>query len=71
MEIQVKYEGYIAKEQDMAAPTWARLDHLVIPEDLDVHAPHLPQFEGRQSSPTVVPARPERLPRISGVSPQT
>ena len=34
VEIQVKYEGYIAKEQDMA-DRLGKLDHLVIPEDLD------------------------------------
>jgi len=68
VEIQVKYEGYIAKEQDMA-DRLGKLDHLVIPEDLDFQRLTSLSFEGRQK---LTDRRPQTLgeaSRISGVSP--
>ena len=68
VEIQVKYEGYIAKEQDMA-DRLGKLDHLSIPEDLDFHRLTSLSFEGRQK---LTERRPQTLgeaTRISGVSP--
>jgi len=68
VEIQVKYEGYIAKEQDMADKL-GRLDHLVIPSDLDFHRLTSLSFEGRQKLSERRPSTLGEASRISGVSP--
>jgi len=68
VEIQVKYEGYIAKEQDMA-DRLGKLDHLSIPEDLDFHRLTSLSFEGRQKLTERRPRTLGEASRISGVSP--
>ena len=68
VEIQVKYEGYIAKEQDMA-DRLGKLDHLVIPEDLDFQRLTSLSFEGRQKLTDRRPKTLGEASRISGVSP--
>jgi len=68
VEIQVKYEGYIAKEQDMA-DRLGKLDHLVIPEDLDFQRLTSLSFEGRQKLTDHRPKTLGEASRISGVSP--
>ena len=68
VEIQVKYEGYIAKEQDMA-DRLGKLDHLCIPEDLDFHRLTSLSFEGRQKLTERRPRTLGEASRISGVSP--
>ena len=68
VEIQVKYEGYIAKEQDMA-DRLGKLDHLSIPEDLDFHRLTSLSFEGRQKLTGRRPRTLGEASRISGVSP--
>jgi tRNA uridine 5-carboxymethylaminomethyl modification enzyme len=68
VEIQVKYEGYIAKEQDMA-DRLGKLDHLVIPEDLDFERLTSLSFEGRQKLANRKPQTLGEASRISGVSP--
>ena len=68
VEIQVKYEGYIAKEQDMANRL-GKLDHLSIPEDLDFHRLTSLSFEGRQKLTERRPRTLGEASRISGVSP--
>ena len=68
VEIQVKYEGYIAKEQDMA-DRLGKLDHLKIPEDLDFQRLTSLSFEGRQKLTDRRPRTLGEASRISGVSP--
>ena len=68
VEIQVKYEGYIAKEQDMA-DRLGKLDHLTIPEDLDFQRLTSLSFEGRQKLADRRPRTLGEASRISGVSP--
>ena len=68
VEIQVKYEGYIAKEQDMA-DRLGKLEHLSIPEDLDFHRLTSLSFEGRQKLTERRPRTLGEASRISGVSP--
>ena len=68
VEIQVKYEGYIAKEQDMA-DRLGKLDHLVIPEDLDFTRLTSLSYEGRQKLTDRRPRTLGEASRISGVSP--
>ena len=68
VEIQVKYEGYIAKEQDMA-DRLGKLDHLVIPKDLDFQRLTSLSFEGRQKLTDRRPKTLGEASRISGVSP--
>jgi tRNA uridine 5-carboxymethylaminomethyl modification enzyme len=68
VEIQVKYEGYIAKEQDMA-DRLGKLDHLRIPADLDFHKLTSLSYEGRQKLSDRKPNTLGEASRISGVSP--
>jgi tRNA uridine 5-carboxymethylaminomethyl modification enzyme len=68
VEIQVKYEGYIAKEQDMA-DRLGKLDDLKIPEDLDFQRLTSLSFEGRQKLTDRRPRTLGEASRISGVSP--
>ena len=68
VEIQVKYEGYIAKEQDMA-DRLGKLDHLVIPVDLDFERLTSLSYEGRQKLTERRPKTLGEASRISGVSP--
>ena len=68
VEIQVKYEGYIAKEQDMA-DRLGRLDNLAIPTDLDFNRLTSLSYEGRQKLTAHQPKTLGEASRISGVSP--
>ena len=68
VEIQVKYEGYIAKEQDMA-DRLGKLDHLVIPADLDFERLTSLSYEGRQKLTDRRPRTLGEASRMSGVSP--
>ena len=68
VEIQVKYEGYIAKEQDMA-DRLGKLDDLKIPGDLDFERLTSLSFEGRQKLANRHPKTLGEASRISGVSP--
>ena len=68
VEIQVKYEGYIAKEQDMA-DRLGKLDHLVIPEGLEFERLTSLSYEGRQKLKERRPRTLGEASRISGVSP--
>ena len=68
VEIQVKYEGYIAKEQDMA-DRLGKLEHLVIPEGLEFERLTSLSYEGRQKLKERRPRTLGEASRISGVSP--
>ena len=64
----MKYEGYIAKEQDMA-DRLGKLDYLRIPADLDFHKLTSLSYEGRQKLSDRKPNTLGEASRISGVSP--
>ena len=68
VELQIKYEGYIAKEQDMAERL-GKLDHLLIPPDLDFQLLTSLSYEGRQKLSARKPHTLGEASRISGVSP--
>jgi tRNA uridine 5-carboxymethylaminomethyl modification enzyme len=68
VELQIKYEGYIAKEQDMAERL-GKLDHLLIPPDLDFQLLTSLSYEGRQKLSARKPNTLGEASRISGVSP--
>jgi tRNA uridine 5-carboxymethylaminomethyl modification enzyme len=67
-EIQIKYQGYIAKERDMA-DRLSRLDHVPLPATLDYHTiPNL-SIEARQKLNKIKPETLGQASRISGVNP--
>ena len=68
VELQIKYEGYIAKEQEMA-DRLGKLDHLQIPADLDFQRLTSLSYEGRQKLADRKPKTLGDASRISGVSP--
>ena len=68
VELQIKYEGYIAKEQEMA-DRLGKLDHLQIPADLDFQRLTSLSYEGRQKLSDRKPKTLGEASRISGVSP--
>lgn len=67
-EIQLKYEGYITREQDMASKL-NRLDELIIPVDLDYSQLKSISLEAREKLLAVKPATLGQASRISGISP--
>lgn len=67
-EIQLKYEGYITREQDMASKL-NRLDELKIPVDLDYSQLKSISLEAREKLLAVKPATLGQASRISGISP--
>lgn len=66
-EIQIKYQGYIQKEQEMATKIEA-LDDLRIPRDFDYAAHNAISSEGREKLAELQPATIGQASRISGVS---
>ncbi len=67
-EIQMKYEGYIVREEEMAAKL-NRLDELKIPEDLDYWQLSSMSAESREKLTALKPATIGQASRISGISP--
>jgi tRNA uridine 5-carboxymethylaminomethyl modification enzyme len=67
-EIQLKYEGYIAREEEMAAKL-SRLDDLKIPLDIDYKELKSISLEAREKLVAVRPATIGQASRISGISP--
>ena len=67
-EIQIKYEGYIKKEEDNASKL-NRLEYVKIPEDFDYMSVQSISMEGRQKLQKIKPATIAQASRISGVSP--
>lgn len=67
-EIQLKYEGYITREQDMASKL-NRLDELKIPNELDYSELKSISLEAREKLLAVKPATLGQASRISGISP--
>jgi tRNA uridine 5-carboxymethylaminomethyl modification enzyme len=67
-EIQLKYEGYIQREQDMAIKM-IKLDELIIPHDVDFNQFSSISLEAREKFNAIKPVTIGQASRISGVSP--
>jgi tRNA uridine 5-carboxymethylaminomethyl modification enzyme len=67
-EIQIKYTGYIEREQEHALKL-DRLESLVIPESIDYSKIKSISIEARQKLIAIMPATIGHAARISGVSP--
>jgi len=67
-EIQIKYEGYISKEEQMAEKL-TKLDYVKIPEDLDFNKLGNLSAEAKGKLSDVRPTSIGQASRISGVSP--
>ncbi|MFD1816067.1 tRNA uridine 5-carboxymethylaminomethyl modification enzyme [Pseudarcicella hirudinis] len=67
VEINVKYESYIEKEQLMVEKV-SRLENLLIPESFDYSKLTTISIEGRQKLAKIKPATIGQASRISGVS---
>lgn len=68
VEIQVKYEGYIEKEQELAEKL-IRLEYIKIPADFDFHTITSLSSEAREKLSRIRPSTIGQASRISGVSP--
>jgi len=67
-EIQLKYEGYIQREEEMALKM-NRLDDLKIPADVDYKELKSISLEAREKFTAIKPATIGQASRISGISP--
>lgn len=67
-EIQMKYEGYISREQEVANKM-NRLEEVLIPEDLDYSKLYSLSAEAKEKLTSIQPATIGQASRISGVSP--
>jgi tRNA uridine 5-carboxymethylaminomethyl modification enzyme len=67
-EVQMKYEGYIQREQDMALKMH-KLDELTIPDDIDYSQLSSISIEAREKFNAIRPVTIGHASRISGVSP--
>lgn len=67
-EIQLKYAGYIEKEEEIAEKMM-RLDEIVIPVNFDFHRLKALSAEGREKLTRQRPVNLGQASRISGVSP--
>ncbi|NNE54729.1 MAG: tRNA uridine-5-carboxymethylaminomethyl(34) synthesis enzyme MnmG, partial [Flavobacteriales bacterium] len=68
LEIQMKYEGYISKEQEMAEKM-SRLEEVKLPSDLPYARLTSLSAEAREKLEEIQPATLGHASRISGVSP--
>ena len=67
-EIQIKYRGYIEREQYIAEKM-RRLENIAIPDSFDYHSLQSLTIEARQKLTKIRPATIGQASRISGVSP--
>ena len=67
MEVEIKYQGYIEKEQAVADKL-QRLDYVTIPKDFDFHALESLSSEAREKLSAERPDTLATASRISGVS---
>ncbi len=67
-EIQLKYEGYIQREEEMALKMH-RLDELKIPDDMDYTQLKSISLEAREKLNAIRPVTIGHASRISGISP--
>jgi tRNA uridine 5-carboxymethylaminomethyl modification enzyme len=67
-EIQMKYEGYIEREQDQANKM-NRLENVVIPEGIDYKKLNSLSTEAREKLTEIKPSTIGQASRVSGISP--
>lgn len=67
-EIQMKYEGYISREEEVAQKL-SRLDNVVIPEDIDYSKLSSLSSEAVEKLSEIKPVNIGQASRISGVNP--
>jgi tRNA uridine 5-carboxymethylaminomethyl modification enzyme len=67
-EIQIKYEGYIDREEEMAAKL-SRLENVMIPKDIDFRQLKSLSTEAIEKLTSISPRTIGQASRISGVSP--
>jgi len=67
-EIQIKYTGYIIKEQETADKV-SRLDDLILHDNFDYHSLHSLSIEAREKLSKFRPKTLGQASRISGVNP--
>jgi len=67
-EIQLKYEGYINREEEMASKL-SRLENVKIPEDIDFRQLKNLSIEAIEKLTVISPRTIGQASRISGVSP--
>ena len=68
MEIRVKYEGYL-RRQEKQIEEFARVEEKLLPPDMDYHAIEGLRLEARQKLSEIRPRSVGQASRISGVSP--
>lgn len=68
VEIQIKYEGYISKEQEIADKL-SRFEHISLQPDFDYHKLTSLSWEAREKLTKVKPQTLGQASRISGVNP--
>ena len=68
MEVQIKYEGYIIKQQQQIEK-FKKLEHKKLPSDLDYFTIEGLRIEARQKLDALRPVSVGQASRISGVSP--
>ena len=68
MEVQIKYEGYIIKQQQQIEK-FKKLEHKKLPSDLDYFSIEGLRIEARQKLDALRPISVGQASRISGVSP--
>ncbi|MEZ4413351.1 MAG: tRNA uridine-5-carboxymethylaminomethyl(34) synthesis enzyme MnmG [Gemmatimonadales bacterium] len=67
-DIEIKYEGYLARERDAAARL-AELDEVPLPATLEYHAIQTISWEAREKLSAVQPTSIGQAGRVPGVSP--
>jgi tRNA uridine 5-carboxymethylaminomethyl modification enzyme len=67
-EIQLKYEGYIEREEDQAKKM-GRMEEVSIPETMDYHALKSLSSEAKEKLTAIKPVTIGQAARVSGVSP--
>ena len=67
-EIQMKYEGYIEREQDQANKM-NRLENVIIPEGIDYKKLNSLSTEAREKLMEIKPSTIGQASRVSGISP--
>ena len=67
-DIEIKYEGYLAKERDAAARL-SELDEVLLPATLEYHAIQTISWEAREKLTAVQPTSIGQAGRVPGVSP--
>ncbi len=68
VEIKLKYESYIEKEQELADKL-SKFEHLILPEDFDYHKLKSLTLEAREKLSKIKPHTIAQASRVSGVSP--